>query len=301
MEYCSLGNLENLQDVKPEQYVSVFRQMLDGLRHLHSNGVAHRDLKPANLLVADRLPLRIKISDFGLSKVVPTEGVLRTFCGTKLYAAPEVSGSAGYRPSVDIWSAGTIILQFVFGLPPTHDIDDLSGTEWFGEWSTMLLDMIEDLDKNKDQVIDLVKHMVTKKPENRLSANQCLQRGGDNGLFKRRRDGLIVDIDALSEDDATEVATEAETEIATPAANSSDDSGSDDGIATPTQALQWTESGTSNTAPSTLAGELCSTDEVESGRQESGATPSGQLTPTRGSNTAPSSRHLKSLTRQAGP
>lgn len=82
-------------DIKPEQYVSVFRQMLDGLRHLGSDGVAHRDLKTANVLVVDRLPLRINISDFGLSKIVPSEGVLRTFCGTNLFAAPKVCGIAG--------------------------------------------------------------------------------------------------------------------------------------------------------------------------------------------------------------
>lgn len=60
MEYCSLGNLEHLQDVEPEQYVSASRQILVGLRHLHSNWVAHRDLKPANLLVVNRHPFHIK-------------------------------------------------------------------------------------------------------------------------------------------------------------------------------------------------------------------------------------------------
>lgn len=74
-----------------------------------------------------------------------------------------------------MWSAGTIILQFVFGLRRAHDIDALSGTEWFEEWSTMLPDRINGLNENKGPSHrTLFKHTATKKPDNELSADPIL-------------------------------------------------------------------------------------------------------------------------------
>ena len=285
MEYCPLGNLEDLQGVEGPQYISVFRQMLNGLRHLHENRVVHRDLKPANLLVANLFPFIIKISDFGPSKVAAEDVFLKTFCGTPLYAAPEVYAprETGYGPEVDIWSAGVIMLQFIFGLPSSDDIEEFPSMAWVDEWPVRLVERIDNLDENNDQVIGILKHMVTKTPEDRLTAEQCLLKGCDNGLFRRSSGGQIIDADA---DDPTEVATEAETEIATQAADSSDDSSQDDGMVTPTQALQGTENGISNTASSILAGELWGSD--ESAKQES-----AQLTPTPCSNSGPPTRRLK--------
>ena len=44
---------------------SYFRELLNGVKYCHTQGVCHRDLKPENLLLdADG---HLKISDFGLS------------------------------------------------------------------------------------------------------------------------------------------------------------------------------------------------------------------------------------------
>lgn len=236
MEYCPLGNLEDLQSVRPKQYISAFRQILDGLRYIHSNHVAHRDLKPANLLVVDRHPLHIKISDFGLSKA---DGVLRTACGTKLYAAPEVysNDSAGYWPSVDMWSTGVIAMQFLIGLPEWINIIYLpSDKRWLEEWSTRLVKQIDDCDKRKD-LIDLLKHIVRRNPKDRFSADQCLEMGGDNGLFKRLNDGRIVDADPPSDDKGRDVDTETKTEVATPYDTNTAPSDCSPGPPRPTKAM----------------------------------------------------------------
>jgi len=104
---------------KEASYVT--RQVLSGVGYLHSIGIVHRDLKPENLLCASRDSLDIKITDFGLSKILGTEAVsMFTACGTPSYVAPEVLKCEGYDKSVDLWSIGVIVYIILCGFPPFH-------------------------------------------------------------------------------------------------------------------------------------------------------------------------------------
>lgn len=94
MEYVPGGELSTyLQTqgrIAEEMVRTIARQTLRALHYLHKRRITHRDIKPDNILIASLDPLRIKLSDFGLSKVVEQETFLKTFCGTLLYCAPEV-------------------------------------------------------------------------------------------------------------------------------------------------------------------------------------------------------------------
>ncbi|TBU23117.1 kinase-like protein [Dichomitus squalens] len=98
------------------QAKAITYQICDALAYMHKLGVVHRDLKPENLLLASRFPLKIKVSDFGLAKHIDTLRNLRTACGTRAYAAPEVidPGSRGhYDEKVDSWSIGVVVFKML--------------------------------------------------------------------------------------------------------------------------------------------------------------------------------------------
>ncbi|XP_059350451.1 LOW QUALITY PROTEIN: serine/threonine-protein kinase/endoribonuclease IRE2-like [Daphnia carinata] len=53
--------------------VFVLLDMIKGLRYIHSNGFAHRNIEPKNILIS-KPPIRIILSDFGLSKPIDLNG-----------------------------------------------------------------------------------------------------------------------------------------------------------------------------------------------------------------------------------
>lgn len=129
----------------------VILQVAQGIRYLHEErGVVHRDIKPENLLF-DRIPIvpsknpvpkqfdeekedegefipgvggggigRVKIADFGLSKVVWDEQTM-TPCGTVGYTAPEIVKDERYSKSVDMWALGCVLYTLLCGFPPFYD------------------------------------------------------------------------------------------------------------------------------------------------------------------------------------
>lgn len=53
----------------------------------------------------------MKVSDFGLSKILTDESRANTKCGTPYYIAPEIINAANnfYDRKVDIWSLGVLL------------------------------------------------------------------------------------------------------------------------------------------------------------------------------------------------
>ena len=103
-------------------------QASEGLAAAHAMGVIHRDIKPANLYLSsgpDGTEL-LKIVDFGISKILDTEGVTgqqltrtQTSIGSPLYMSPEQMRSArtaDYR--ADQWSLGVVLYRMATGHLP---------------------------------------------------------------------------------------------------------------------------------------------------------------------------------------
>lgn len=130
MEYVEHKTLSIcLQENGPlplNQTVSVTKQLLSAVGHAHSVGVIHRDIKPSNILLcADG---RIKVSDFGLAKVVQQKGpastVTQTRAGTLYYMSPEqVKGLKNVDKRSDLYSLGMTVYEMLAGRVPFEKTD----------------------------------------------------------------------------------------------------------------------------------------------------------------------------------
>ena len=95
----------------------VVREILEGVAYLHAHHICHRDLKPANILCTSadvRAVPDVVIADFGLSRTFGRDELMKTHCGSSLYAAPEVFQRT-YTEACDMWSLGVITVEMLRG------------------------------------------------------------------------------------------------------------------------------------------------------------------------------------------
>ncbi|RAY14408.1 serine/threonine protein kinase [Actinomadura craniellae] len=125
IEYAPAGNLRELMagPLGPDEIAALVAQLADGLAALHHAGIVHRDLKPENVLVTAAAPVRLAITDFGLSKVIDQSVVFASSSRTLAYAAPE-SLSGQVSPARDWWSLGMIVRELATGRPPFHGLSE---------------------------------------------------------------------------------------------------------------------------------------------------------------------------------
>ncbi|KAK2466356.1 hypothetical protein APHAL10511_001998 [Amanita phalloides] len=180
----------------------VILQVAQAIHYLHEErGIVHRDIKPENLLF-EPIPIvpsgnfvrrpydeekedegefirgvggggigRVKIADFGLSKVVWDEKT-KTPCGTVGYTAPEIVKNERYSKSVDMWALGCVLYTLLCGFPPFFDesIDVLTEKVARGYY-TFLSPWWDDISPS---AMDLVAHLLCLDPEKRYTIDEFL-------------------------------------------------------------------------------------------------------------------------------
>lgn len=110
------------EDIK---VASIIHQIASGIKYLHQYGIVHRDLKPENIMLTEPNDNgRIKIMDFGLSKIMGPHEKANDGFGTINFVAPEVLLRNPNNKSVDIWSIGIILYYLLSGQLPFDDPSD---------------------------------------------------------------------------------------------------------------------------------------------------------------------------------
>ncbi|XP_062924423.1 NUAK family SNF1-like kinase 1 isoform X1 [Mobula hypostoma] len=121
MDYCSNGELYDYVNkhhrLSECEARKAFRQIVSAIHYCHKKGVVHRDLKLENILLDENF--NVKLADFGLSNLYHKDHLLETYCGSPLYASPEiVNGFPYHGPEVDCWALGVLLYTLVYGTMP---------------------------------------------------------------------------------------------------------------------------------------------------------------------------------------
>jgi len=140
MEYCNGGSLSDCLKKYgkpfPQEIIQYFmRQIVNGLKYIHSKRIIHRDIKMDNILIKYKnkedlqnfrlLKSEIKIIDFGLATKLGPDGYAYTFIGSPINMDPHILEGYNedgkfeklqkYNEKADIWSLGTICYQMLTG------------------------------------------------------------------------------------------------------------------------------------------------------------------------------------------
>lgn len=126
LEFCVCQLKEMLDSAYRKKFPlwqahNYFRQLMDGVEYLHSQGVIHNDIKPANLLLAaDRT---VKLCDLGTAEQLnpySSSDVITCSQGSPAFQPPEIANGhesfSGFK--VDVWSCGVTLFNFVTGQYP---------------------------------------------------------------------------------------------------------------------------------------------------------------------------------------
>ena len=127
LEFCAGGDFRSFIKGKrlSEKWACKFLlQIVEGLKYLRERDIIHRDLKPHNLLLSKNRKL-IKIADFGFARIVGSEALAATMCGSPLYMAPEVLRGDEYNSKADLWSVGIILYEMLCGERPFKDVKSI--------------------------------------------------------------------------------------------------------------------------------------------------------------------------------
>ncbi|NBT36062.1 MAG: hypothetical protein EBT03_11095, partial [Betaproteobacteria bacterium] len=150
-----------------------------GLEHIHHYGILHRDIKPENIFVDKRGTC--VIGDFGLAYILSSahceDGALSAgptaACGTSIYAAYELVYNPSKRPytsAVDLWSLGVTLYVCAEKNIPFYRSNVVPA-----DWDDGDLCFNRCWREEQYELMQLIKELLRKDPQQRLTAIQVLQ------------------------------------------------------------------------------------------------------------------------------
>lgn len=198
MEFCEKCTLRTAIDDNLFEYTDrlwrLFREIAEGLSHIHQQGMIHRDLKPVNIFLDSHD--QIKIGDFGLATtsflalqshaeypthsgthhVTSTEDNTGTGkVGTTLYVAPELTGNASksvYNQKVDMYTLGIILFEMC--QPPFDTSMERAQTIMALRTTSIVIPEQMLQDAKNEKTIKILRWLLSHDPAQRPTAEELL-------------------------------------------------------------------------------------------------------------------------------
>lgn len=104
-----------------DEIKTLFGEMLEAVKYIHSKGIIHRDIKPSNFMISK--DKKLKLLDFGIAKNTNDSGneytatSLNQQMGTPIYMSPEQVRGQLITERTDIYSLGVVLWYLVMGKP----------------------------------------------------------------------------------------------------------------------------------------------------------------------------------------
>uniref|UniRef100_R7W5T8 Serine/threonine-protein kinase ULK3 n=1 Tax=Aegilops tauschii TaxID=37682 RepID=R7W5T8_AEGTA len=118
----------------------------------------------------------LKISDFGLSRVLHPGEYAETACGTRLYMAPEVMLFQKYDDKVDLWSIGAILFELLNGYPPFRGRSNVQMLQCINRTGSLPFSQLVVPSLHPD-CIDICTRLLCTNPVKRLSLQEFINHG----------------------------------------------------------------------------------------------------------------------------
>ncbi|KAL7669307.1 hypothetical protein ACOME3_009969 [Neoechinorhynchus agilis] len=163
------------ESLSEEDVAGFVLQILEGVHHIHGNGIIHLDLKPENIMIADKKRRNIKIIDFGISRWIDTcvdTGQNEIF-GTPEFVAPEIVNFEPVTTAADMWSIGVVTYILLSGASPFLGE---SNKETFFNISNVDYTFDVDFFPNTSELAkDFIANLFKRDPSERSDTSTCLQ------------------------------------------------------------------------------------------------------------------------------
>ena len=99
-----------------KETISIAIQMCSGIGAAHASGIIHRDIKPQNIIISK--DGKVKVTDFGIAKAIPSNTVSTNAMGSVHYTSPEQARGGFSDQRSDIYSIGITLFEMVTGQVP---------------------------------------------------------------------------------------------------------------------------------------------------------------------------------------